>query len=354
MPPEQEERTEEPTPKRLSDARKKGDVAKSQEVVSSAVFLASICYFHIFLLFHLNQFEKLFSDYLSFDRWLTLDLKNIFEFTFKILLKSSIICAPFLFVTMVAAVVASVSQVGFLISFERLTPNFIKVNPFQNLDKIFRKESLFEGLKSTAKLFTLFYFLYLINKKEFNQILTMNFFSLREQINFAFHLCLKMGYWTVFFMIILSGIDYGIQRRFYMKRMRMTRHELREELKEQEGDPLMKGRIRSIQMNIARKRMMAEVPKSDVVVVNPTDYAVALKYDKEIHKAPVVVAKGIRLIALKIKKIAKENKIPIIEDPPLARILYKSCKLGQEIPVALYKAIAEILAYIYRLTKKKF
>lgn len=166
-------------------------------------------------------------------------------------------------------------------------------------------------------------------------------------------LCLSLAFRVAMAMIVFAVFDYAFQRFVYMKKLRMTKQELKDEMKEKEGDPLVKQRMRSIHMEQARKRMMAEVPTADVVVTNPIHYAVALRYDKGDMPAPTVVAKGQRLIAEKIKEIAREHNVPIYEDPPLARTLFKECNLGDLIPFTLYQAVAEVLAFVYKISKKK-
>jgi flagellar biosynthetic protein FlhB len=242
-------------------------------------------------------------------------------------------------------------QTGFLISPAPLSPDINRINPIQGIKKFFTLNTLFETLKGILKIVVLALILYLLIKKELVNIPLLVDMDIQSIVGFSYSHIRRLLLVSAVVLTVFAIADFAYQRWQYERNLRMTKHEIKEEYKEVEGDPRVKARIKSLQKEMARKRMMQEVPKADVVITNPTHFAVALKYDSAKMVAPTVVAKGANIIAEKIKEIAVKNSVPVFEDKPLAKILFK-LNIGQEIPEILYKAVATILANVYKLKKK--
>jgi len=341
------EKTEEPTPKKLEEARKEGNVPKSMDFNAFVVlFLSSII-----LVFYLKY---VFMDMEEYFKYIVSLIGR--EITFKeflnILFESAkyffLVLIPIMFVMLLAGVISNIAQIGFLFTIKPLIPKFDKLNPIKGLKKIFSGKTIFEGIKITLKVFVAFlvgYVLFLGFLPSLPKLELMDVFNqVRWFSNKAFVLIFSMlGVFLAFGLI-----DLIYQRYSYKKSLRMSKQEIKDEFKQTEGNPEVKAKIRQIQREMSKKRMMSEVPKADVVITNPTHYAVAIRYDKEKEDAPRVVAKGVDNLALRIKEIAREFDIMIVENPPLARELYKSVEVGEIIPPKLYKAVAEVLAYVYR------
>lgn len=267
--------------------------------------------------------------------------------------KSAVIAGPVLLAIMVAGILANLVQTqGFKFSLHPLQPNFQKLNPLKGFGRILSRQGLMELFKSLFKISVVSIVVYMTIKGRFDQIPLLMDFPIGQILSYMGEVGNEIMFKVFLMMIVLAAMDYGFQRFSYFENMRMSKQEVKEERKETEGNPLVKQRIRSAQMQMARKRMMAAVPKADVVVTNPTHISVAIKYDSSKHDVPIVVAKGMGHIAHKIREVAKANGIPLVEDKPLARTLYKTVEIGQSIPATLYKAVAEILAYVYRLKGK--
>lgn len=241
-------------------------------------------------------------------------------------------------------------QTGFLLTAQPLTPDLSKINPLQGIKKLFSLNSVVEALKGFLKIVVLGWILYLMLKKEIVTLPNLVDMDVMSIADFSYVQLKKLLLIAAVVLTVFAAADYGYQRWQFERNLRMTKQEVKEEYKETEGDPRVKARIKSLQREAARKRMMQEVPKADVVITNPTHYAVALKYDAAKMGAPAVVAKGANLVAEKIKEVAKASGVPVFEDKPLARSLFK-LKLGEEIPEAFYKALATILANVYKMKK---
>jgi len=347
-----QEKTEEPSQHRLEEARGKGQVAHSKEVVTVAVFFAGVIYFNISLNANLAQMKRILSDFLSFDKYLSLNVADAPDFFLRVLLLCAPILAPLFILIVFMGLVSNFAQVGFLFSSEKFKVDLDKLNPAKGIKRLFGKQQLIEGPKTIIKVILVTVIGFFTVRAKLEDLLTLSQMELEQEFRFITGLCLSLAFRVAMAMIVFAAFDYAFQRFVYMKKLRMTKQELKDEMKEKEGDPLVKQRMRSIHMEQARKRMMAEVPTADVVVTNPIHYAVALRYDKGEMPAPTVVAKGQRLIAEKIKEIAREHDVPIYEDPPLARTLFKECNIGDLIPFVLYQAVAEVLAFVYKISKK--
>ena len=344
-----QEKTEEPTARRLQDARKKGDVAKSMEVPSAAVLLASLLTLYVLNDFMMGNMYMILRHYLGNLHSIQLIPDQLGPLSRQGLVYVLLLCGPLMLVVFVVALLGNFVQFGFLFSTEKLAPKFSKISPIEGIKRMFSMQMLMNTLKSIAKVVLVGYIAY----HEIIKVLPdLNPLMDQEPIQIAafigkvsFSIFLK----SALLIAVLAAIDYAFQRYDYRKKMRMTKQELKEEAKQTEGDPHVKGRIRSIQMEMARRRMMEEVPKADVVITNPTRLAVALKYDNLTMAAPLVVAKGAGVVAHRIKEVAGEHGIPLVEDKPLAQALFKSVGLNEPIPENLFQAVAEVLAYVYSL-----
>ena len=348
-----QEKSEEPTGRRIEDARKKGDIAKSMEVPSAAVLLAGLLAMYASNQFMMEQLFVLLRHYLGNLHTIEISAANMPLVARDSMLQTGMIVAPVMAAIMVAALVSNYAQVGFLFTTEKLAPKFDSLNPLNGLGRMFSKQSLANLVKSLAKLSIVGYIAYSEVKKALPGILPL---MDQEPMSILIFMS-KTAYWiflkTALYIAILAAADYVFQRWQFMERMKMTKQEIKDEAKQTEGDPHIKGRIRAIQMQMARQRMMSEVPKADVVITNPTRLAIALKYDALSMPAPKVLAKGAGIIAQKIREIAMEHNIPLVEDKPLAQALYKEVDINESIPENLFQAVAEVLAYVYSLKKKR-
>lgn len=353
MPEEFQERTEQATPKRREDARRKGKVVRSYEFNSSVVFLFCIAIFYFSGGYAYQQIANLTSLVLSNLDKFEITPKNVNEYTFQIFSFFAVNFLPFMVFLTLVGVGGSIVQTGYIFTLEPLKFDLEKLNPISGIRRIFfSKRSLFELAKGFFKILLIGFTSYLVLRNMVDDVIVLIDSDVKGVSNFivdsAFSLMLKTG--IVYFLIAI--FDFAFQKWEYERELRMTRQEVKEETKELEGDPLVKSRIRKRQIEISKRRMMQNVPKADVVITNPTHIAVALKYESKKMNAPKVVAKGMNLIAEKIKEIAKAHGIPIIEDKPLAQALYKMVEIDEEIPPQLYKAVAKVLAYVYQLKKK--
>lgn len=346
---EKEERTEQPTPKRLEDARKKGQIARSTELTTSAVILTvggGLQYLGGYMGSRLNG---LMAASLTLTREQSVDESLMFQTVVSEAGHGLLACAPILGLTMVAALLAPMLLGGWNLSFEALMPDFTRLNPMNGFGRMFSARSGVDLAKAFAKFIFLGLVAIYVLRQKSGELLGLGMEPTRVAIAHATSL-------TGYAMLMLSGtlgliaaMDVPWQLFQHNKQLKMTRQEVREEMKESDGSPEVKGRIRKMQAESARRRMMQEVPKADVIITNPTHFAVALRYDEKRMRAPIVVAKGADLIAARIREIGTESLVPIFEAPPLARALFKSVEIGTEIPATLYIAVAQILTYIYQL-----
>ncbi|MDH3356497.1 MAG: flagellar biosynthesis protein FlhB [Desulfobacteraceae bacterium] len=344
-----EEKTEEPTPKKRQEVKEKGEVAKSKELPSVTVLLAALISLSLFGSFMYNHIQIIMKGAFSFPDIHNFEIPELLKFAQNIIGRFIILLSPLFAAIFITAILSNIMQVGFIVSGESITPKLSKIDPIKGFGRLFSKQSFMELIKSLLKLTIVGGIAFLTIKGEMK-----NFALLGEmEINSIFIYILKI-FFKIFIrcslaVIILVIIDYAFQKWEFENRIKMTKQEVKDEFKKSEGDPLIKSRIRSIQMEMARKRMMRNVPEADVVITNPTHLAIALKYDSSTMIAPKVVAKGSRKIAQKIKDVALEHEIPILENKVLARNLYPLVEVDQEIPPAFYQTVAEVLAYIYRL-----
>ncbi|MDD2448507.1 MAG: flagellar biosynthesis protein FlhB [Sulfurimonas sp.] len=344
------EKTEEPTSKKIEDARKEGNVPKSQDASGVVTLFIAILAFLMLFPYMAAHVLSLFKYYFSLigtplDRLFMLDIAIV---TIKEFL---LIIMPVAISVAIAGVVAALAQFGFLFTLKAIEPKFSKLDPIKGMKNLISLKKLIEGVKVTFKSFTtlgigfVFFFYFIL------ELPTVALFGLGDQLSWLRDKAIILAFVMLFIIFIFAIIDIIIVRKQYFDGLKMSKQEIKDEMKNMDGDPLVKGKIRQIQMEAARKRMMAEVPNADVVITNPTHYAVALKYE-ESKRAPFVVAKGMDNIAQQIKKIARENGVHVYQNPPLARALYKDVEIDKQIPEELFAAVAEVLAFVYKMNKK--
>lgn len=352
------EKTEPATEKKLNDARKEGQVAKSKEVGNAVSLLALFLILKLWVGNMGQQFLQVFSDvyrripdatanwngYLPENDILVIFRHMILEILYMI--------APILAIAFVIAFVCDIVQVKWKVTAKPLRPKFSKISPASGFKRIFSANSLMELVKSIAKIGLVVYVAYSYLQDKWQYLYFLYDMPLMQAIQFIGQLVTDLGIRIAIVYIVLAAVDYIYQRFKFSRDMRMTKQEIKDEYKQQEGDPQIKGKIRQKMQEASRRRMMQSLPQADVVITNPTHYAVAIKYDPEVADAPIVLAKGEDYLAGKIKEIAKENNIEIVENKPLARMLYANVEVGQAVPPELYQAVAEVLAFVYHLQGK--
>lgn len=350
---DKDQRTEEASDKRRRETEEKGQFAISKEVNSAFVLLGSLLVF-VFMGGKITQdILQIYGNYLAHVGTFQLNPANAFVLFQNVLKNTVVVLAPILIGISVAGILANLLQIGgFRVSLKPLEPKFSKLNPMKGFGRLFSKHSAMELLKSIFKIMIIGFIAYKTVREEFFNIPLLMDMGTGQTMVYIGEISMRIMVRTLWAIIFLSIIDYAFQKYAHSESMKMTKQEVKEERKETEGDPQIKARVRGIQMQLARKRMMAEVPKAEVVVTNPLHYAIALQYNRDNMEAPFVVAKGAHYLAQKIKEIAKKHDVPIVENKPLARALFKSVEIGGVIPHALFKAVAEVLAYVYKLKNK--
>ncbi len=345
------EKTEEPTAQKRLDFRKKGQVAQTKELGTAFILIFSLMalwlmgkmfFTELFDLFHLMMGDHIASTVR--DGGITTSMAYAFK-------KTVLLIAPIGIFLWFVSLASSFIQVGVLHNEEALQFKLDKINPIAGFKRVFSLRSLFEGGKAIIKLLLVGLVVYLVIRNELETIPKLMSFDVISIMTYFGRVAFKLVGGVGLFMFIIAGVDYLYQRWDLEQKMMMTKQEVKEEHKSREGDPMIRARIRKVQREMAQKRMMSDVPTADVIVTNPTHIAVALKYSSHMA-APTVIAKGADLIAEKIKSIAKENNIPIVENKPLARSMFKTLEIGQIIPKEIYAAVAEILSYVYKLKRR--
>ncbi|WP_062105062.1 flagellar biosynthesis protein FlhB [Bacillus niameyensis] len=346
------EKTEKATPKKRQDTRKKGQTAKSQDV-NSAIGLLSV---FLFLLFFSTSIGKvaLGTFRTAFNETILLDVTeaNIRPIMIDFLMDIAYMLGPVLLVALIAGIASNLLQVGFMFTTEPLQPKLEKLDPIKGFKRIFSIRAIVELLKSILKICFVGTVIFSVLWINIDEVLVLSQKSIGAALKTVGNLTLQMGIAASISLLVLSLFDYLYQRYDFEKNIRMSKQDIKDEYKNTEGDPLIKSKIKQKQREMAMSRMMQEVPKADVIITNPTHYAIALKYDEQKDDAPVVIAKGVDFIAQKIKLIARENNIVMVENRPLARSLYDQLEIGDKIPDEFFKAVAEILAYVYRIQHK--
>jgi flagellar biosynthetic protein FlhB len=347
-----QDKTEQATPKRLADARKEGNVAKSMEFNSVLILLFGLMTLYFFsgsLFGKLHHGFRIF--YQEFGH--ATITQNTIQYYLILGIKSFVtIVAPVVVVLTIVGIGSNVAQIGLLLTLKPITPDLNKINPLPGFKRFVSLKSFAELAKGILKLTILGIISYQTIKGHQDEYLLLMHQDVQTILFFIVRVMFQIAMRATVALFILAVMDLLYQRWQYKKDLKMTKQEVKDEQKQAEGDPLVKGQIRSLQLARARERMMEKVPQADVVVTNPTRLAVALKYNPEDMGAPVVLAKGARLIAQRIKEIAIQNDIPIYENKPLAQSLFKMCEIGKEIPFELFHAVAEVFAYVYQMKKK--
>jgi flagellar biosynthetic protein FlhB len=349
-----QEKTEDASGKKLEDAKKEGSVPKSQEINTTAVFFGAL----IILLFYGNTVREELSNFMIYtfsniDK-MTINYlfvtQKIWSMTFFIIK----IIGPIMLVIAIFGTIGNIAQTGFFIAPKALEPKFSKLNPISGFKKIiFTKKSLVELLKSILKFVIVGYVAYSTVMDYVDEFPLLIYQTTSQLLEYIFEIVLAIAIKIIMIYVVISALDFWFQKYDFMEEQKMTKQEVKDESKSMEGSPEIKAKIKSMQRAMAQNRMMQDIPDADVVITNPTHYAVALKYDSSSMAAPKIVAKGVDRIAERIKTIAKENDVPIIENVELARALYASADVGDDVPEDLYQAVAEVLAFVYKLKNKK-
>lgn len=348
------ERTEEATPKRREEARKKGQVFKSMELVGAISLLATyftLQYAAPFMAGRIFAFSRSLWEQGNLQDWSEAGVRSLINNIFFI---TAMVAAPVALAAALAGLLGNILQVGFLFTGEPLVPNFDRINPGSGMKRIFSKRSLVEMIKAMIKVTIIGWVAYSTVAGDLDAFPLLIGLELPQMIQFFVELISRLLLWVGISMLVLSLADYMYQRWEYEESIKMSKQEVKEEWKQTEGNPEVKSKIRQKQREMSRRRMMEDVKKADVVVTNPTHYAVALAYKQDAMAAPKVLAKGQNLVALRIRELAQEADVPIVENPPLARQIYSMTDIGQEIPGDLFQAVAEVLAYVYQLKQKGY
>lgn len=352
------EKTEPATQKKLDDARKEGQVAKSREIANGVGLLALFLLLKFWVRTMAGQLMDVFQVvYRSIPETVTfwygdipaVDVWRLFRHT---LLQILIIMAPILAIGFMVAFLCDVVQVGWKPTTKPLMPKFSKLNPISGFQRIFSLNSLMELGKSIAKIGLTAYVVYSYIKDKWYLLFEIYDLPLLQAIALLGNIVTDLGLRIAVIILLIAFVDLIYQRVKFANDMKMTKQEIKDEYKQSEGDPQIKGKIRQRMQEASRRRMMQDLPKADVVITNPTHYAVAVKYDPEISDAPIVLAKGEDYLARRIKEIARDNNVEIVENKPLARMLYANVDVGQAVPPELYAAVAEVLAFVYKLQGK--
>ena len=350
------EKTEEATPKKLKDARKEGQVAKSMDVITAFMLLALFVGLKIFAGYIGNGFLECF--HMVYGGISTtvkgeVTKNTMIGWTQEAIFQILMIAAPLILLAFVVAIVFNVAQVKWEPTLKPLMPKFDKFNPIKGMKRLFSKDKIMELLKSIVKVGILTYVVYDTIKDQYGLLFQFYRYELGTAIAVIGDLIINLGIKISACFLLIAAVDYFYQKHKFAEEMKMTKQEVKDEFKNSEGDPQIKGKIKARMREASQRRMMQNLPDADVVITNPTHLAVALKYDRNSSSAPVVIAKGADYLAVKIKEGARENQIEIVENKPVARMLYYNVDLEQEIPPELYQAVAEILAYVYGLKNQQ-
>ena len=351
MSEDKHSKTEKPTPKKLEEAKKKG-IPHSRDLTSTVTLIASMVALYTTGGFMFSTLKTTSAEILGSMGTFELTEASVEMLLLKLFLVILRVMAPFMLVVVIVGLCTTMAQVGFSINSERVSFKLDKLNPVENFGKLFNKDSLVEMAKAILKIAIVGYMSYKIMRDELDGIIYLTDTDLSGIIELMKHLAFKLVIHTCGVLLILGVIDLAFVKWRFMERQKMTKQEVKDEHKESEGDPKVKGKIRQMQFQQAQKRLRKVIPTADVVITNPTHFAVALKYDRLTMGAPTVLAKGADHMAQTIKAMAREHNVMLVENRFLARELYAQVKEGEEIPEALYAAVAEVLAYVYSLKGK--
>lgn len=348
----QQEKTQEATPKRREDARSQGQVARSMELASSAVLGAALGSFLLFGGWMRETLGRYLSERMLVPAHLDLNLESAPDLLQEAGGQAILVLAPLLLALAAASLLAHTGQVGLLFTGKPLAPDWGRVNPWKGLTQLFALRSLTELVKSLLKVLVVGLVAWMVVRRELPALRALVFADPSQLLPALGGAVIRLTGWVLALLLVLAAADVTFQRWDLSRKLRMSVQDVRDEMKQSEGDPQLKRRQRGIQLDTAYNRMIRDLPRADVVVANPVHLAVALRYDAQSMRAPRVIAKGRRLVAQRIKELAREHGIPVIEDKPLARSLFKACAIGDEVPGELYRAVAELLAFVYRLKRR--
>ncbi|WP_328706793.1 flagellar biosynthesis protein FlhB [Catonella massiliensis] len=350
------DKTEKATPKKLDDARKEGRVARSSDLINGFMLLLMFFVLKLFGGIMANLFLDSFVKYYNKASDISMevfDVRQAVNLSNEIVLDIVIASLPVLIGSFVVALVGNIVQVGWKVTGKPLKPKLDRLNPIGGLKRMFSQEKVVELIKSILKVLAIALVAYNEVKDRWKFILNLYDFEFMQAILNIFDIVLDVGIKISLIFVVIGLADFGYQKWKHLHDLRMSKQEVKDEMKQSEGDPQIKGQIRQKMREGARRRMMQDLPKADVVITNPTHFAVAVKYDKETAEAPYVLAKGADYVAANIKEIAKQNNIEIVENKPLARMLYYNVEIGDQIPPELYQMVAEVLAYVYSVKNKE-
>lgn len=348
------EKTEPATDKKLRDARDEGKVAKSKELTAAFDLIVLFLVLKVFMSFVgeklLGFFSYIYNRMPDFLNEIQKDMSSVTvrNFMNDIILQFLLTCLPFFIFGVVVTILVSIVQVGWKVTTKPMAPKLDKFNPINGFKRIFSKDAIFELIKSVLKIGVILYMAYSSIKSHQNDIFILYELPLKRAVALVGDIIINTGLKISIVYLIVGIVDYIYNKHKFNEDMKMTKQEVKDEFKNTEGDPAIKGQQRKRMQEASQRRMMQDVPKADVVITNPTHFAVAIKYDADTNQAPVVTAKGQDYVAMKIKEIARDNNIRIVENKPLARMLFHNVELGEEIPPELYQSVAEILAMIYK------
>ena len=349
-----QERTEPATPRKRRKEREEGRVAKSQDLGAAVVILTGLFALLVFGRFMYSYMRDFLVEMIAFMGGSTLREAGWFAVLSRESIPASILpWIPLGLMVAIGGLIVTVAQVGIELTTKPLIPKMDRFNPVSGLKKVISLRSLVELVKGLLKASLFAAVIYFALQKDTPELVAAIRYPLEIGVSQLFSKLLSLSFRLAFLLLVIAVFDYGYQKWEFERSIKMSKQEMKEEYKQMEGDPQIKGKIRQKQRELARSRMMSSVPKADVVITNPTHLAVALEYDREIMEAPVLVAKGSDFLARKIRELAEEHGVPVIENKPLARAIYESMEIGEEIPEHLYKAMAEVLAFIYKLKGKK-
>ncbi len=348
------EKSEKATPKRRSDERKKGNVFQSKDAISVVVLLSTFYALKFYFPSILSNLKKLMN--ISFDQIVglrTLQFETVQIMFIQVTIIFMIITLPILFVSMASNIIMVGAQTRFIFTFSQIKFKFERINIIKGFQKLFSLRSIFELIKSLIKIVVLTMIVYTTIEPKMNQLIGLFDMEFMQALTFLGSLIMSIVSSVGLFFVFLALADYAYQWYEYEKNIRMSKQDIKEEYKQMEGDPQIKGKIKERQRMMSQRRMMQNVPKADVIIRNPTHYAIAVQYEMGKQRAPIILAKGMDNIAFKILEVAKKHDIPSIENKALARGLYEAVEINQEIPEKYYQAVAEVLAFVYQLKKGK-
>lgn len=345
------QKTEDPTSKRQAEAREKGQVGKSRELDHFFMLLAISLAVFIFGPSLMTRVKDILMIFVEAPHAMAVDKFALQDMLWRLAGQLGLALAPVIALLVIAGLGSSILQHGFLFAPDMLVPKWSKLSPLEGFKRLFSMRAMIEFLKGAGKIALVGAFQYWLMRDDFDHLEKYVYIDEVQLLHLILGLSLKLLSGILAMLAVIAGADFLYQKFQTLRDMRMSRQEIRDEHKQSEGDPMVKGRLRQLRVERARRRMMQEVPKADVIVTNPTHFAVALKYDQSKNAAPRVTAKGADLVAQRIRDLAVEHNVPIVQNPPLARVLYAHVDIDREVPPDYYKAVAEIISYVFKLRR---